>query len=625
MKRPVVRLIGVAVALVVGAQLLLPGAAPSYPSANVELVGHGWGHGRGLGQWGSYGYSADKGWSHEQILDHYYGGTTMGSQGDLPMSVQLTKFTGRDAIAYQPRGTAVVPGAAPWSMYSVRVVRIASNRFEVYGGPDCDGPWTLVNTLDGPIRIDGGAQPSTTDHDALLRACEPDGIQRWLRGTLRVVDSGGSVMVNDVPTEQYLRGVVPRESPASWGSTGGMAALRSQAVAARSYATAESRSTLWKTCDTTACQVYWGVKMLQGSTLTPLEHANTDQAIAQTAGLIRRLSSGAVARTEFSSSTGGWTAGGTFPSVIDEGDSRSPYHDWTHSIPVSQIESKYPTLGTLLSVDVTQRNGIGDFGGRVQNLVLRGSAANVNLTGAAFQSAFGTRSTWFQVNSSGRDIAGDNPAVRRGNIFYLRDSTTTGVANSSFAFGDPGDVPMMCDWDGNGSITGGVFRGGAWYFRNSNSTGAASGSFGFGNPGDTPVCGDWDGNGSDTPGVVRGNTWYLRNANSTGPADGTFQYGNATDRKVVGSWNGGPYDTPGVVRGGIWYLRNNNFVGPADIVLAFGDPNDTPLVGDWNDDAMDTPAVRRGNVWYLRDTNTTGAADVSFTFGDPADRPLVWR
>ena len=45
--------------------------------------------------------------------------------------------------------------------------------------------------------------------------------------------------VNLVRSEEMLRGIVPRESPASWGDLAGgagMNSLRAQAVAARSYA-----------------------------------------------------------------------------------------------------------------------------------------------------------------------------------------------------------------------------------------------------------------------------------------------------------------------------------------------------------------------------------------------------
>jgi SpoIID/LytB domain protein len=597
----------------------------AYPTANVELQGHGWGHGRGLGQYGAFGYAADHGWSHQQITDHFYGGTTMGSQGDIGISVQLTKFAGMDLYVFNPRDAVFVPGAYGFAMTAVRVRRVGTNSFEVAGSGSCGGPWTVVNTVSGPVNLHSASNPpaNTGDHDSLLRVCEPDGVHRWLRGTLRVVESSGAQTVNDLPIEQYLRGVVPRESPASWGSQGGMAALRAQAIAARSYATAENRNALWKTCDTIACQVYGGVKSQSGSTVTQLEQGNTDTAIAETAGQIRRHSNGNVARTEFSSSTGGWTAGGTFPAVVDDGDVKSPYHNWSASIPVSDIEAAYPGIGTLLSVDITSRNGLGDFGGRVLNMTLQGSSGSQNLTGEQFRSRFNLRSNWFAVASN----PGERPAVQRGNVWYLRAAGGSGPATSSFVYGDPGDVPLMCDWDGNGSRTPGVFRNGVFYLRNATSTGGADIVFGFGNPGDVPVCGNWDGEGGDSIGVVRGFEWFLRNENSTGPHHGHFFYGNVDDVKVVGNWNGpaDPYDSPGVVRGHVWYLRNSNFDGGADYVFGFGNDTDRKIVGDWDLNGGDGPGVVRAGQWFLRQAPNAGGADIVFFYGNGADRPLVWH
>src|SRR5207244_3658755 len=125
---------------------------------------------------------------------------------------------------------------------------------------------------------------------------------------------------------------VPLESPASWGGLGGgagMHALRAQAVAARSYAAAEARWPYAKTCDTASCQMYGGVTVQGSAGVSSVEQAPTDAAVAQTAGEVRQFGNGQVARTEFSSSTGGWSAGGTFPAVPDEGDTRSPRHTWT--------------------------------------------------------------------------------------------------------------------------------------------------------------------------------------------------------------------------------------------------------------------------------------------------------
>jgi hypothetical protein len=80
----------------------------------------------------------------------------------------------------------------------------------------------------------------------------------------------------------------------------------------------------------------------------------------------------------------------------------------------------------------------------------------------------------------------------------------------------------MGDWDGDGVDTPGLYRRDSWYLRNSNTTGIANISFIFGDPGDQAVIGDWDGTGTQTPGIVRNRRFYLRNSNSSGVADQVF-------------------------------------------------------------------------------------------------------
>src|SRR5947209_17510122 len=124
---------------------------------------------------------------------------------------------------------------------------------------------------------------------------------------MQVVD-GHTYVVNYLPVELYLRGVVPRESPASWGDAGGgkgIEALKAQAVAARSYAWGESRSTAFKTCDTTSCQVYGGAGLNGQLSEDPRSNA----AVAATAGEVRVKPDGTTARTEFSSSKIGRASG----------------------------------------------------------------------------------------------------------------------------------------------------------------------------------------------------------------------------------------------------------------------------------------------------------------------------
>jgi SpoIID/LytB domain protein len=210
--------------------------------------------------------------------------------------------------------------------------------------------------------------------------------------------------VNLVKLDDYLRGVVPRESPASWGDLAGgagMNALRAQAVAARSYSLGQKRYSYAKTCDTQSCQVYGGAALREkvGRPIAVLEDMRTNTAISDTSGFIMRNAKGGVVSTEFTSSNGGRTAGTTFPMRVDDGDIAADSSDlnWSAVIDAKSIQKKYPSIGVLLSV-VTTHDGLGsDWNGYATKVTISGTAGVVSVSGWDFRSAFGLRSPWYET------------------------------------------------------------------------------------------------------------------------------------------------------------------------------------------------------------------------------------
>jgi SpoIID/LytB domain protein len=365
--------------------------------AALAVTGHGFGHGRGMGQWGALGYAVDHGWSRDRILGHFYGGTTAGTAGNPTITVELSSWRDRAVVVTGP-GVSV-DGTATGTA-AVRVTRTAANAFRVERGSSCSGPWTVW----------GGSRPG----GLVLRSTDPAGIGvcdastvRGYRGDLQVVERlPGSALVNRLPVDSYLRGVVPREVPASWGDAGsgrGAVALEAQAVAARSYALAGSFAPYAKTCDTTACQVYGGswTRPVGSTARTSLEDARTTGAVTRTSGLVRLTAGGAIARTEFSSSTGGYSAGGQYPAVVDQGDdvTSNPNHDWSVSIPWAQVQTALGVTA-LNAVTVTSRNGLGADGGRVLSVAVNHAGGVTTMSGEAFRTALGLRSSWFTVTNS---------------------------------------------------------------------------------------------------------------------------------------------------------------------------------------------------------------------------------
>lgn len=423
---------------------LAPAASAATP---LTLSGHGWGHGRGMGQWGALGYAVEHGWSADQILQHYYGNTTAGNVGNPEMTVELLALSGRPLVV-TGAGLTVTSGSTTVSLgpgsASLRLT-LSGTRVVVERGTGCVSSWTPVAGTFVPNDTRVSAAGEAASLDSLLRVCEAAG-ERAYRGRISVVSHGGVQMaVNHLPLETYLRGVVPRESPAAWAGLGagrGAQALRAQAVAARSYAMSGTRPTGARTCDTTVCQVYGGAGY-KTSAWTAYEDSRTDAAISATAGGVRLLR-GAVARTEFSSSTGGWTAGGTFPAVQDLGDSYAgnTRHSWSTSTTLEAAAARLGT-GALRSLSVTGRNGLGADGGRVlQVTAVTTSGATRTFTGNQVRTALGLNSDWFTISGS---PSSESTAVVRALYQDIlgREPDAGGLATWTAAISRTGDARVV--------------------------------------------------------------------------------------------------------------------------------------------------------------------------------------
>ncbi len=110
-----------------------------------------------------------------------------------------------------------------------------------------------------------------------------------------------------------------------------------------------------------------------------------------------------------------------------------------------------------------------------------------------------------------------------------------GAAEYSFLFGNPGDKPVVGDWDGDGIDEIGLHREstGLFYYRNTLTTGVADGDLYFGDPGDRFIAGDWGvPAGVDTPAVFRPSdvTFYFRHTLTQGNADYQFPWRGARSR-----------------------------------------------------------------------------------------------
>lgn len=373
-----------------------------------QLAGHGWGHGRGLSQWGAQG-AATRGVTASTILTTYYPGTAPAVLADVPVRVQVSADDNTDVQVEPAAGLAVrdVATGGRWALPGgPRRWRFVVDAAGLHVQADTAAGWALW-TVGGRTTFSG---PLVFEGPATVRLHLPDGTARGYRGGMSAVRSGTASLetVNVVALESYLYAVVPRESPASFHPE----ALKAQAVAARSYTMYKKEhvaaGAMWDICDTTSCQVYGGAVLYSGGTVTSLEAASTTAAVDATRGAVRTYG-GRPILAEFSSSNGGWSvASPTAPYLAARADPwdviANPLHDWTATLPAAALEARWP-VGRLERLVVVRRDGHGDWGGRVVTARLEGrsatgAATSVPVTGDDLRSAGGLRSTWWAVRSA---------------------------------------------------------------------------------------------------------------------------------------------------------------------------------------------------------------------------------
>ena len=402
------------------------------PAGRVLTVqGHGYGHGRGMSQWGAQG-AATLGVPAATILDTYYPGTATGAEsGRLAVILTNAGLEGRPP-APGDVGRYECDSAAAAAAVRCRLevlpapgltVRAAGAQAELPAAVD-GAPvtrWRVTNDTAGlhleglaggtwrPHAVDGSdtAAGSITFGGAPPSVRYADGTVRTYRGTVAAVRRSDTrvARVNSVALEDYLRSVVPKESSPGWAP----AALEAQAVAARSYA-AHGRSVTpagrpWHLCDSTWCQVYAGRSAARpGGTAVSQEHPRTDAAIAATEGQVRTYA-GRVVRAEFGAANGGWSTPGSapwLPARQDPWDGVVPNsgNTWTAQLPAAVLERRFG-LARLDELVVRSRDGRGTWGGRVVAVELRGLDAagaprTVATTGDVVRATAALRSSWFR-------------------------------------------------------------------------------------------------------------------------------------------------------------------------------------------------------------------------------------
>ena len=238
-----------------------------------------------------------------------------------------------------------------------------------------------VEAKNGKIFIDGKNTNATT---IFLRAKDRKSANemrtfvqntRYPGGMNFVVNKGKLIVVNVVPIEEYLRGVVPNEMQANFP----LEALKAQSITARTYALKNrGKHGLdgYDLCNGVHCQVYRDV-----SSFNPA----TDEAIAETRGQVLYFGN-VIIDAPFHADSGGRTAsskevwGGDYVYLQSVEDIR--FDPW-------QIESK-SDFDSIAHIYKSESN-------RVEKITFKQGSEFVTLTGVEIRKAFNLPSTMFDV------------------------------------------------------------------------------------------------------------------------------------------------------------------------------------------------------------------------------------
>lgn len=437
------------------ASLLVSGlAAPAPALADVtfRINGGGFGHGIGLSQYGAKGY-AEQGWGYQDIVRYYYGGVRDYAASDTKVRTleSLGNFSNPTVKVNIDSGvgkSGSISTRTSWTLRSWNSKLAVRNSAGTTVLPTQDGYYTFaLDSATGKIKVGGRLYSGTLSVSSVSTAGVSPSLvvvgstsgpfdrtnvryRREIQLTVVDVQEGNAFVkrlraVNALPIEEYLYGVVPRESPSSWHAE----ALKAQAVAARSYAWASNKPTSagssslngFLAC-TTWDQVYGGhskVIRSNGADVGIDTYETANAAVNATAGRVAyHAPTQKVIQTFFSSSSGGHTA-----NIEDvwTGSSPAPYYKGVRDADQASADYRWPTryaTGAELAQAIRAKDdNVGGLdysaaypatvigvsherasSGYVRNAVVRWSnGKSFTLSGTLVQSILGLKSSKFTI------------------------------------------------------------------------------------------------------------------------------------------------------------------------------------------------------------------------------------
>jgi SpoIID/LytB domain protein len=260
---------------------------------------------------------------------------------------------------------------------------------------ECTDPLTVIRgpaasiksySYTGPFYVHALSEPAMS---------EADGVTFAARKVVEVVEI--------VPVETYLRGVVASEMPHTWP----LEALKTQAIAARTYGLFHMQlakaqgNVFYDVDDTTLYQAFTGVNG---------QAPETDQAIALTEGQIITYQD-AVIQAFFSASAGGYTEDASAiwstslpycqakpETFVDPNLDNGDYAPWKVTMSLKEITSELlarqyiPPTSPITKIEIL--SGQTDGSGRAKSVHLTfQDHSTFDVSGSSFQKCLGLRST----------------------------------------------------------------------------------------------------------------------------------------------------------------------------------------------------------------------------------------
>lgn len=269
---------------------------------------------------------------------------------------------------------------------------------------------TLAIREDG-IAINGVTEPSNS---LTVRLNNQDGEhfievnKRRYRGQItihRTQGKNGLTVVNTLPVEQYLYGVIAKEVSPEWP----LEAVKAQAVAARTYALyniGKHQSDGYDVCATTDCQVYGGRDSEAGGSIQAVDDTYGQAVLYQGKLIAAYFHSNSGGYTENSENV--WNTYQPYLRGVADVDQNTPHSKWTKQITPMEFEEimkRYGYhIGSLQAVQLSKLTSppVNAFdrgvSGRIKTIRIMGTAGTVELSGNKLRSMLTLDSTLFDIS-----------------------------------------------------------------------------------------------------------------------------------------------------------------------------------------------------------------------------------